>query len=143
VYSAHHPPSIALLNFLFDTAPHHAHLAPAQRGMDGMRRRIVPFALACVVFAVSLYLYASYIMWFGFWDGFASELDRAENTLATYFIWFSSAMGVWFVCLGFWRSHAKFNRRVLYSCLLFAFVTAVAVGLDVYFRSYMMDSAGG
>jgi hypothetical protein len=111
--------------------------------MNGMTRRIVPFALAGLAFAIALYLDMTYVMMFGFWDGFTSELDRAENTLATYFIWFSAAMGVWFICLGFCRSHADFKKRVLYSCLLFALAATVAVGLDLYFRSYMMDSAGG
>jgi hypothetical protein len=112
--------------------------------MDSMRsRRIVAFALAGLAFAIALYLEMTYVMMFGFWDGFTSELDRAENMLARYFIWFSLAMGVWFVCLGFWRSHPNFGRRVLYSCLLFAFATGVAVSLDLYFRTYMMDSAGG
>jgi hypothetical protein len=106
-------------------------------------RRIVAFALALLMFAVALYLEMTYIMLFGFWDGFTSELERAENMLARYFIRFSLAMGVWFICLGIWRSHPNFRRRVLYSCLLFVFAAGVAVSLDLYFRTYMMDSAGG
>jgi len=106
-------------------------------------RRIVAFALAGLMFAVALYLEMTYVMMFGFWDGFTSELDRAENMLARCFIWFSLAMGAWFVWLGFWRSHASFRRRVLYSCLLFACAAAAAVSLDLYFRTTMMDSAGG
>jgi vacuolar-type H+-ATPase subunit I/STV1 len=106
-------------------------------------KRTVAFALAGLMFAVALYLHMTYVVMFGFWDGFASELDRAENMLARYFIWFSLAMGVWFIGIGFWRSHPNFTRRVLYSCLLFAFAAGVAVSLDLYFRTYMMDSAGG
>ena len=105
--------------------------------------RTVPFALAGLAFAIALYLEMTYVMMFGFWDGFASELDRAENVLARCFIWFSLAMGIWFIGLGFWRSHANFNKRILYSCLLFVLAAAVAVSLDLYFRTYMMDSAGG
>ena len=107
------------------------------------RRRTVALALAGLAFAIALYLEMTYVMMFGFWDGFTSELDRAENVLARCFIWFSLAMGVWFVCLGIWRSHANFRRRVLLSCLLFVFTASVAVSLDLYFRTYMMDSAGG
>ena len=44
--------------------------------------RIVRFALAGLAFAIALYLEMTYVMMFGFWDGFASELDRAENMLA-------------------------------------------------------------
>ena len=46
-----------------------------------MTRRIVAFMLAGLMLAVSFFLFTTYIMWFGFWDGFASELDRAENAL--------------------------------------------------------------
>jgi hypothetical protein len=106
-------------------------------------RRIVAFALAGLAFTIALYLDMVYVTMFGFWDGFTSELDRAENMLARYFIWFSAAMGVWFVCLGFWRSHAKFRTRIFYSCVLFVFAAVIAMSLDLYFRSYMMDSAGG
>ena len=105
--------------------------------------RTVPFALAGLSFAIAFYLEMTYVMMFGFWDGFASELDRAENVLAQVFIWFSLAMGVWFIWLGLRSSHPKFKRRVLYSCLVFALAAAVAVSLDLYFRTYMMDSAGG
>jgi hypothetical protein len=116
----------------------------AQRGIDRMTtRRIVAFMLAGLMLAVSLPLFTTYIMWFGFWDGFTSALDRAENALARYFIWFNLAMGVWFMRLGFWPSHASFKPRILYSCLLFVIAASVAVALDLYFRTYMMDSAGG
>ena len=108
-----------------------------------MTRRIVAFVLALLMFAVAFYLDMTYIMWFGFWDGFTSEIDRAENALARYFIWFSLAMGLWFIRLGFQPSHPKFKPRILYSCLLFVIVASVAVALDLYFRTYMMDSAGG
>jgi len=112
--------------------------------MDRMRtRRIVAFVLAFLMFAVALWLDVTYLMMFGFWDGFTSELDRAENALARYFIWFGLAMGLWFMRLGFQPSHANFRRRVLYSCLLFAVAAGAAISLDLYFRTYMMDSAGG
>ena len=106
-------------------------------------RRIVAFALAGLMLAVAFYLDMTYIAWFGFWDGYTSEIGRAENALARYFIWFALAMGVWFTRLGFWPSHANFKQRILYSCLLFVIVASVAVALDLYFRTYMMDSAGG
>lgn len=105
--------------------------------------RIVPFALAGLMLAIALYLEMTYVMMFGFWDGFTSELDRAENALAQYFIWFSLAMGVWFIALGFRPAHAAFRQRLVYSCIVFAVVATIAVSLDLYFRSTMMDSAGG
>jgi hypothetical protein len=106
-------------------------------------RRIVAFVLAFLMFAVALYLEMTYIAMFGFWDGFTSEIDRAENALAWYFIRFSLAMGLWFIVVGFAPSHANFNKRILYSCLLFVIAAGVVVSLALYFRTYMMDSAGG
>jgi len=105
--------------------------------------RTVPFALAGLSFAIAFYLEMTFVMMFGFWDGFTSELDRAENVLARYFIWFSLAMGAWFIRVGLQPSHANFNKRVFYTCLVFVFAASVAVALDLYFRTYMMDSAGG
>jgi hypothetical protein len=106
-------------------------------------RRIVAFALAGLAFALAFHLFTTYVLMFGFWDGFTSELDRGENMLARYFIWFSLAMGLWFIRLGFQPSHANFRRRILYSCLLFVIAGSVAVALDLYFRTFMMDSGGG
>jgi hypothetical protein len=111
--------------------------------MSKVRRCIAALALAALALAVAYLLFAQYIMWFGFRDGYASELDRAEHRLATYLVWFSLAMGAWFVLLAFRPAHARFKKTVWYSCLLFALVASMALGLDLYFRSYMMDSAGG
>ena len=106
-------------------------------------RSLYPFALACLMFAVSWWLFAEYVLWFGFWDRYASELDGAEHTLAIYFIWFSIAIGFWCLGLG-WRSfRADVGKPLLYTCILFLFAAAIAVSLDLYFRTYMMDSAGG
>jgi len=63
--------------------------------------------------------------------------------MARCFIWFSLAMGLWFIFVGLQPSHANFRQLILYSCLLFVIATSVAVALDLYFRTYMMDSAGG
>ena len=106
-------------------------------------RNLYPFALACLMFAVSWWLFAEYLMWFRFWDGYASELDVAEHALATYFVWFSVAMSIWLLGLG-WRSfRTDISKPLLYTCILFLFSAVISVSLDLYFRSYMMDSAGG
>jgi hypothetical protein len=106
-------------------------------------RSLYPFALACLMFAVSFQLFQEYILWFGFPDGFASELDAAEHTLASCFIWFSIAMGIWFLALGWQSLRAGIGKQLLYTCLLILLAATIAVAIDLYFRTYMMDSAGG
>lgn len=60
-------------------------------------KRILPLALACLMFAIALDLYSNYIVvWVGFPAGNSSELDIAEKELASYFVPFSLAMGFWF-----------------------------------------------
>jgi hypothetical protein len=106
-------------------------------------RSLYPFALACLMFAISFQLFQEYILWFGFPDGFASELDAAEHTLASWFIWFSLATGIWFLVLG-WRSfRADISKQLLNTCILFLLAATITVTIDLYFRTYMMDSAGG
>jgi hypothetical protein len=105
--------------------------------------RLYPFALACLMFAISFQLFGEYIMWFGFPDGFASELDTAEHRLAIWFVWFSLAMGIGFLVLG-WRSfRADIGKQLVYACILFLLAATITVAIDLYFRTYMMDSAGG
>jgi hypothetical protein len=106
-------------------------------------RSLYPFALACLMFAISFHLFSEYALWFGFRDGYASELDVAEHTLAKYFICFSVAMGIWFLGLGWVSFRADISKRLYYTCVLFLFTVVGALAIDLYFRSYMMDSAGG
>jgi hypothetical protein len=106
-------------------------------------RSVYPFALACLMFAISALLFYRYLLWFGFWDRYASELDAAEHNLATYFIWFSVATGIWFLGLGWQSLRADVSKPLLYTCILFLFAAAISIALDLHFRSYMMDSAGG
>jgi MFS family permease len=106
-------------------------------------RRIYPFALAGLMLAISFQLFSNYIMWFGFWDGFASELDVAEHSLATYFVWFSTGMGVWFLSLGLLASRIEIKKPLLYACILFLVAATVAIAIDLHFRTYMTDSSGG
>jgi hypothetical protein len=106
-------------------------------------KNLYPFALAFLMFAISFQLFWKYLLWFRFWDGYASELEVAEHALATYFIWFGIAIGIWSLGLG-WRSfRADIGKPLLYTCILFLLATSISISLDLYFRSYMMDSAGG
>jgi|SRR4051812_21509961 hypothetical protein len=106
-------------------------------------RRIYLFALAGLMFVIAIKVDSDHIAWVGFWDGFVSELDAAEKTLATYFAWFCIAMGVWLLGLGFLLFRVNVKRQLLCACIVFLFVTAVIAVIDLHFRTYMMDSAGG
>jgi len=106
-------------------------------------RSLYPFALACLMFAIAFQLFREYLLWFGFRDAYTSELDDAEHSLASWFIWFSLVMGLWFLGLG-WRSFRSDVRKpLLYTCILFLFAASVSVALDLHFRTYMMGSTGG
>ena len=106
-------------------------------------KSLYPFALAFLMVAIAFELYMECIYLLGFPDGFIAELDGAEAELAGWFNWFCLAMAAWFMVLGWLSFRADIKRKLAYSCVLFLFVTAAAIALDLYFRSYMMDSRGG
>jgi hypothetical protein len=112
---------------------------------DGVVKKsnLYPFVLACLMFVVSFQLFTQYVLWFGFRDKFASELDVAEHALAIAFIWFSIAMGVLFSALGLLSFRIDIRKPLAYSCGLFLTVAAISAAIDMYFRSFMVDSAGG
>jgi hypothetical protein len=47
------------------------------------------------------------------------------------------------VGLGWVSFRADIATRLYYTCVLFLFTVVGALAIDLYFRSYMMDSAGG
>ncbi|WP_441231792.1 hypothetical protein AB7828_28330 [Tardiphaga sp. 215_C5_N2_1] len=106
-------------------------------------KNVYPFAAACLLFALTFWLYMTRVMWLGFPDGFIAELDAAEAILVTWFNWFSIALGIWFVILGIRSFRNDIGRWSLYSSLLFVSVVVISLAIDRYFRSFMMDSAGG
>ncbi|MGM5025086.1 hypothetical protein AB8B02_02565 [Tardiphaga sp. 862_B3_N4_1] len=106
-------------------------------------KNVYPFAAACLLFALTFWLYMTRVMWLGFPDGFIAELDAAEAILVTWFNWFSIALGIWFVILGIRSFRNDIGRWSSYSCLLFVSVVVISLAIDRYFRSFMMDSAGG
>ena len=62
--------------------------------------RLYPFGMALLAFLIPAYLYMEFIYMAGFWDGFISELQRAEISLFTALNWLSLAMSAWFAFLG-------------------------------------------
>jgi hypothetical protein len=105
--------------------------------------KVYQFALVCLMVAIACWLFMTSVLMVGFPDGFIAELDGAEKELATWFIWFCFAMAIWFVSLGWLSFRADVKRKLAFSCMLFLLVASIAIALDLYFRSYMMDSRGG
>ena len=106
------------------------------------RMNVYPFVLAVLMFAGSARL-SVFVTWLGFPDGFMSQLDRAEQQLAICLTWFSLAFGIGFLGLGAWSFRADVRKPLTYASILVLLVAAGSVALDLHFRSYMMDSAGG
>jgi hypothetical protein len=104
---------------------------------------LYPFGLACVAFLLSFYALNQYVWFVGFPDGHITELGAAEQILATYFIRVSTVIGLWFVYLGISAFRAAVGKRTLYSCMLYLAVICVAIAIDRYLQSYLMDGAGG
>jgi hypothetical protein len=103
--------------------------------------RLCAFAMALLAFLLPVYLYGEFIWMAGFWDGFISELQRAEIPLFTAFNWLSLLLSAWFVYLGIIAGRNDIARPLLYSCLLY-FAVAIVVGIDQHFRSTLMDDKG-
>lgn len=107
------------------------------------RKNVYPFVLAVSMFAIAIGLYSVFVIWLGFPDGFMSRLDVAEQRLAICLIWFGLAMGIGFLSLGAWSFRSDVRKPLIYTSILVLLVAAGSVALDLYFRSYMMDSRGG
>lgn len=104
--------------------------------------------LLSIALAVSL-LYAAarigmrYIAFFGFPDGAAAELDWAEKGLAIAFVDISLVMTLWLFGLAALGFRRPIGKLLIGTSVVFLLCVAVILGLDLWFRSYMMDSAGG
>jgi hypothetical protein len=104
---------------------------------------IFPFSIAFLAVLLAFVLYAEFLFFLGFPDGFMSELDYAEAPLVATFNWISLLAGVWFVFLGVMARRRNVNKPFVVSCILYSILILACFMLDQYFRSYMADSAGG
>ena len=105
--------------------------------------RLYPFGAALLAFLIPAYLYMEFIYMAGFWDGFISELQRAEIPLFTAFNWLSLLMSAWFVFLGMIAGRKDIGRLLFGSCLLYVAVIVVVFGIDQYFHTALTDDSGG
>ena len=99
--------------------------------------------LALAMLVLPYLIYVQYIYWVGFPDGYASELDTAERALAVWISWLSTATGVVFLALVARSFFAHVGRWVLVVCALYLLAVTGTVAVDLYDRTYMMDSRGG
>lgn len=104
--------------------------------------RFYPFGLATAILGLSSYCYVEYVARSGFWDGYVSELDRAEKALASGFIAISGLMALWFIFVGV-TSFRNTRMKLFYGSGFYMIIVIVSFGLDLYLRSHLADSAGG
>ena len=105
--------------------------------------RLLAICLIAAMLAVMWWVFKEHIEWVGFPDGYVAELDAAESAMAGWFNWFSFVL-LLALALLIWRSFfADIGRWLIVIVGLYVIVTAGAVGLDLHFRTYMMDSRGG
>jgi hypothetical protein len=107
-----------------------------------MSRRY-PFGAALLAFLIPTYLCIEFIYMAGFWDGFISELQRAEIPLFSAFNWLSLAMSAWFIVLGVMAGRKDIGRLLFGSCVFYVAIIVVVFGIDQYFRTALMDDSGG
>ncbi len=84
-----------------------------------------------------------YVHMFGFWDGYTSELDRAENNLAKYIILIGLVVAGWFLYLAYVAYRVDIRRRLIWTSAVYGVVVALTLALDLYFQSHLRDSTGG
>jgi hypothetical protein len=105
--------------------------------------RILAYVLLCVAVVSSFLVYMEYIHLLGFPDGFITELGYAERRLAWIFIGVSLVLGWCFVYLGTIASRREVGKKLtaaIFAYLIFLISTLL---IDYYYRSHLMDSAGG
>jgi len=105
--------------------------------------RRYPFGVALLAFLVPAYLHLTFIFMAGFWDGFISELQRAEIPLFTWFDRFSVIMGFWFVLLGLLARRKDVRTVFLYSCIVYLLVALCVIETDQHYRAHLFDDRGG
>lgn len=96
----------------------------------------------CLLFIASALVYLT-MQSRGFPDGHLTELDRAENVLATLFIGVSTPAGVWFIVLGGEPGKQLITKRFRLTLLLYALFTFLLLGIDLYLRHHLDNGAGG
>jgi len=106
-------------------------------------RRRYPFGLALFALLVAFYLWSQFIYMAGFWDGFISDLQRAEIPLFGLFNRLSLLMSCWFVFLGFMARRRDITTLFFYSCVIYLLLVLFVVEIDQNYRAYLFDDRGG
>lgn len=96
----------------------------------------------CLLFIASALVYLI-MQSRGFPDGHLTELDRAENVLATLFIGVNTPAGLWFILLGGQSGQQRITKRFRLTLLLYALFAFLLFGIDLYLRHHLDNGAGG
>jgi hypothetical protein len=102
---------------------------------------IIAFALALVAFGLAALAFFEQRL-VGFPDGFISEAERATMPLATVFIWFSLATGLWFLRLGWLAARTPISRRLWVAALVYLLVATLLFAAAALIHQ-QLDSGGG
>jgi len=107
-----------------------------------MRARY-PFGLALFAALVAFHLWSQFISTAGFWDGFISDLQRAEIPLFGLFNRLSLLLACWFVFLGIMARRRDITKVFFYSSVIYLLLILFVVEVDQNYRAHLFDDSGG
>ncbi|MDX6696252.1 MAG: hypothetical protein QOF02_3855 [Blastocatellia bacterium] len=105
--------------------------------------RIVAYLIGCVALALPFLVYMEYIYLLGFPDGFITELESAEQSLAYIFIGISAASASCFVYLGAVASRKSIGRKLSVAVALYILFIVIIYSIDYYYCLHLMNGVGG
>jgi hypothetical protein len=104
---------------------------------------IYPAALAILLLIGVFVSYVFFIMFAGFPDNGMSEQEAANIQLLSVFNWLSVALASWFLALAFLGRKRDIDRLFMSGCAVYAAAIVVALGIEAYILTNLMDSRGG
>ena len=105
------------------------------------RNIILSYILGCIAL-ISAGLVQLELSTFGFWDGYRTTLERAEENLFPVFIWGSVIMGIVFFCLP-WVCRKKNRNKILYLAVFLYVLFVGIIGTIEYYYVYVLRLENG
>lgn len=119
-------------------------------------RVLAATGMALLSLGVAGAIFVLEVLWFGFWDGYITDLERAEMTLFKIFAVASVVWAIVFVVLAFKALRSApvqdaaggpgtdpSPRRLLFSAAGYGITLIVFWGIDRYLRLILEAGAGG
>ncbi len=89
------------------------------------------------------FVYAEYIYFLGFPDGYITELGAAERKLAVVFIAVSVPAGAYLFYLGWIAAERKVGRRLAVTLALSLLFLLGVVVVEAYYQAHLTGGEGG